>query len=81
MARGTVKSFQRESGWGVITSPDLPDGSDAWVHFSAIEAEGFRAFDTGDHVEFDYEAAEQDGFRFRATRARRVRTGREGTRG
>jgi len=57
---------------GAISSPDLPDGLDAWVHFSAIEMDGHRSLDPGDQVEFDYEAAHQDSFRFVATRVRKL---------
>lgn len=72
MAHGTVKFFKAEKGWGAIASPELPDGFDAWVHFSVIEMDGFRVLEAGDQVEFDYEAAQQDSFSFRATRARRL---------
>lgn len=72
MAHGTVKFFKPEKGWGAIASSDLPDGFDAWVHYSAIDMDGFRALEAGDKVEFDYEAAQQDSFRFRATRARKI---------
>ena len=72
MAYGTVKFFKREKGWGAIASPDLPAGCDVWVHFSAIEMAGFRVLEAGDQVEFDYEAAQQDSFRFRVTRVRKV---------
>nr|WP_307867699.1 hypothetical protein [Saccharothrix coeruleofusca] len=34
--------------------------------------DGFRALEAGDQVEFDYEAAQQDSFRFRATRVRKA---------
>ena len=53
MALGTVKFFKPEKGYGAITSPELPDGFDAWVHFSAIEMDGYRSLDAGDQVEFD----------------------------
>jgi cold shock protein len=72
MTRGTVKFFKPEKGWGAIASPELPDGLDAWVHFSVIEMDGYRALDQGDQVEFEYEAAQQDSFRFRATRVRKI---------
>lgn len=72
MAHGTVKFFRPEKGWGAITSPDLPDGCDAWVHFSAIDMDGYRDLEVGDQVEFSYEEAQQDSFRFRATRVRRT---------
>jgi cold shock protein len=72
MARGTVKFFKPGKGHGAIASPDLPDGLDAWVHFSAIEMDGYRVLNAGDEVEFDYEPAQQDSFRFVATRVRKV---------
>ena len=72
MARGTVKFFKPDKGWGAITSPDLPDGFDAWVHFSAIEMDGYHSLNAGDPVEFDYEPAEQDSFRFVANRVRKL---------
>lgn len=72
MARGTVKFYKSEKGWGAISSPELPPGLDAFAHFSAIEAEGFRELHQGDAVEFDYEPAVQDSFRFVATRVRKL---------
>jgi cold shock protein len=72
MVLGTVKFFKPEKGYGAITSPELPDGFDAWVHFSAIEMDGYRSLDAGDQVEFDYQAAQQDSFRFVATRVRKL---------
>ncbi|HKN56047.1 MAG TPA: cold shock domain-containing protein [Amycolatopsis sp.] len=72
MARGTVKFFKPEKGWGAIDSPDLPAGLDAWVHFSVIESTGFSDLEAGDQVEFTYEEAQQDSFRFRATHVRKV---------
>ena len=50
---GTVKWFNDAKGFGFIT-PD--DGSkDAFVHHSAIQADGFRNLEEGDDVEFDVE--------------------------
>ncbi len=72
MAMGTVKFFRPDQGWGAIACTELPPGCDAWVHYSVIEAEGFRALVEGERVEFDYETAQQDSFRFRATRVRRI---------
>ncbi|WP_152362218.1 cold-shock protein [Microlunatus speluncae] len=72
MAEGTVKFWKSEKGWGAIASPELPEGLDAFAHFSAIEAEGFRELTQGDRVEFDYEPAVQDSFRFVATRVRKL---------
>ncbi len=72
MARGVTKFFKPEKGWGAISSSALPPGRDAWVHFSVIEGDGYLELVEGEPVEFDFEAAEQDGFAFRATRVRRL---------
>lgn len=72
MATGVVTFFNDEEGWGAISSPDLPDDMDAFVHFGAIEAEGYKTLAPGDRVDFDYERGWQDGFQFRTTRARRL---------
>ena len=50
MASGTVKWFSPEKGFGFITQPDGPD---VFVHFSAIEGEGYRNLEEGQAVEFD----------------------------
>lgn len=70
MAIGTVKFYKPEKGWGAISSDELPDGHDAWVHFSAIVGEGYRSLEAGQRVEFSYEAAQQDSFEYRATEVR-----------
>ncbi|PZF86717.1 cold-shock protein [Jiangella anatolica] len=72
MAIGTVKFFRADKGWGAISSPDVPDGADTWVHFSVIDMDGFRELAAGDRVEFSYEQVQQDSFRFRATRVRKL---------
>jgi len=48
--RGTVKWFSNEKGYGFISRPD---GEDVFVHFSAIEMDGFRTLTEGQEVEFD----------------------------
>ena len=75
MARGVVKFFKSEKGWGAISCDELPDGQDTFVHFSFIEATGFRSLDAGDVVDFDYERAKEASFNFRATRVRRLASG------
>lgn len=70
--RGTVMFFKAEKGWGAISSPDLPKGFDAWVHYSAIVMDGYRTLEAGDEVEFTYEAAQQDSFDFVATQVRKL---------
>jgi len=64
-AVGMVETYNEEEGWGVVASPALPDGARAWVHFSAIEAEGYRSLRPGQRVEFRYLKADQDGYRYR----------------
>ena len=70
-----VKFFKEEKGWGAISSGELPDGHDAFVHFSDIEGTGYRVLHAGDVIDFDYEPAHQDSFVFRATRARHLASG------
>ena len=57
MARGTVKWFNDQKGFGFIT-PD-GGGKDLFVHQSAIQASGFRSLKEGDHVEYDSEQGQK----------------------
>ncbi len=75
VASGVVKFFKSEKGWGAISCDELPNGQDVWVHVSDIEACGYGVLEAGDVVDFDYEAARQDSFNFRAIRARRLESG------
>jgi len=57
MATGTVKWFNESKGYGFIT-PD--DGSpDVFVHFSAIQAEGFRTLNEGQSVSFETQTGDK----------------------
>lgn len=47
---GTVKWFNPDKGYGFIESEE---GGDVFVHYSAIQGEGFRNLDEGQRVEFD----------------------------
>lgn len=51
MATGKVKWFNQEKGFGFITSEE--DGKDIFVHFTAIQSEGFKTLEEGQAVEFD----------------------------
>lgn len=46
---GTVKWFNDQKGFGFLSQAN---GSDVFVHYSAIEAQGFRSLAEGDEVEF-----------------------------
>jgi CspA family cold shock protein len=50
MTVGTVKWFNADKGFGFI-APE--SGEDVFVHFSAIQATGYRSLDEGQAVEFD----------------------------
>ena len=52
MEQGTVKWFNPDKGFGFITRED---GSDVFAHFSAIQGDGFKTLDEGQHVTFDVE--------------------------
>jgi CspA family cold shock protein len=51
MALGTVKWFNAEKGYGFITVDG--SGDDVFVHWSAIEGEGYRALDEGQRVQLE----------------------------
>jgi CspA family cold shock protein len=50
MEKGTVKWFNEQKGFGFITKENGPD---VFVHFSAIQGEGFKTLKEGDEVTFD----------------------------
>ncbi len=47
---GTVKWFNPDKGFGFI---EREEGEDVFVHFTAIQADGFKTLDEGQKVEFD----------------------------
>ncbi len=51
MAKGTVKWFNDQKGYGFITQDD--GGPDVFVHFSAIQGQGFKTLSEGQAVEFE----------------------------
>jgi CspA family cold shock protein len=48
--QGKVKWFNAEKGFGFI---EREDGDDVFVHFSAIQTDGFKSLDEGQAVEFE----------------------------
>ena len=50
MAKGNVKWFNASKGYGFISQEG---GKDVFVHFSAIQGDGFKSLDEGQEVEFE----------------------------
>jgi len=57
MSKGTVKYFNDFKGWGIIASEDIAE--DIYVHYTAINMDGFKTLEQGQQVLF--EVAHQDG--------------------
>ncbi len=56
MARGQVRWFSEKKGYGFITRED---GDDVFVHYSAIQGQGFKTLHEGDEVEFEITQGEK----------------------
>ncbi|WP_034327014.1 MULTISPECIES: cold-shock protein [Aminobacterium] len=56
LTQGTVKWFNGSKGYGFITGED---GKDYFVHFSAIQVDGFKTLDEGQKVSFDVESGQK----------------------
>src|SRR2546429_8200027 len=56
MAQGTVKWFNADKGYGFIA---VDGGRDVFVHYSAIQMDGYRSLEEGQRVEFDIEQSDR----------------------
>ncbi|MDR2655109.1 MAG: cold-shock protein [Oscillospiraceae bacterium] len=68
MKTGTVKWFNGDKGFGFITCDD--GSEDVFVHFSAIEMDGYKTLNEGQKVTFDTEQDPKNTNKFRAVRVR-----------
>ena len=64
MSQGTVKWFNAEKGYGFIANDE--GGDDVFVHFSAIQAEGYRKLKEGQKVSFEIETDPKNPDKLRA---------------
>ena len=68
---GTVKFWKDDKGWGGIEGPDL--AGDVWVHFSAIDMDGYHSLEAGQQVEVTYTRQDQDSWEYVAESVRPLR--------
>lgn len=70
MTNGTVKWFNAEKGFGFIANDE--GGDDVFVHFSAIQSDGYRTLDEGQKVTFDIEEDPKNPSKLRAANVQKV---------
>ena len=64
MNKGTVKWFNAEKGYGFISNDE--GGADVFVHFSAIQVDGYKTLNEGQKVEFEVEPDPKNSSKMRA---------------
>ena len=64
MKKGTVKWFNAEKGYGFIANDE--GGDDVFVHYSAIQAEGYKSLKEGQKVSFETETDPKNPNKLRA---------------
>jgi CspA family cold shock protein len=64
--KAIVREWHEKHGWGVVDATETPGG--CWVHYSHLDMDGYRSLSGVTVVRLDYEAAQQDGYSFRAVR-------------
>ena len=64
MSQGTVKWFNAENGYGFIANDE--GGDDVFVHYSAIQAEGYKSLKEGQKVSFETETDPKNPNKLRA---------------
>jgi CspA family cold shock protein len=80
MVKAVVREWHEDLGWGVLDSAETPGG--CWAHYSSIDsaiisqeaghtASEYKTVRPDELVELEWEAADQDGFGFRAVRVQR----------
>ena len=64
MNQGTVKWFNAEKGYGFLSNEE--GGEDVFVHFSAIQVDGYKTLNEGQKVTFDVEPDPKNSSKMRA---------------